>query len=63
MVHLETEKMADGGFLIKFEGAKAKSERGYALALDYDDWTYSINNEKKKEFPHEIYSSVRSRQR
>lgn len=43
--------MAEGGFLIKFNGKKTKPQRGYAVALDYDDWSYAINNEKKKELP------------
>ena len=43
--------MAEGGFLIKFQGGKAKPRRGYAVAFDYDEWTYAINNEKKKALP------------
>lgn len=43
--------MAEGGFLITFQGAKAKPRRGYAVAFDYDEWFYTINNEKKKQLP------------
>ena len=43
--------MAEGGFLIKFDAKRAKPQRCYAVALDYDDWTYAINNEGKKEMP------------
>ena len=46
--------MAEGGFLIKFDGKKGKPRQGYAVALDYDDWTYAINNEKKKGLPKRI---------
>ena len=42
--------MADGGFLVKFDGKEAF--RCYAVAFDYDQWQVSINNGlKKKEFP------------
>lgn len=43
--------MAEGGFLIKFDAKKARPRRCYAVALDYDTWTYAINNEKKKRMP------------
>lgn len=43
--------MAEGGFLIKFDGKKKKSLRCYAVVLDYDEWSYAINNEKKKAMP------------
>lgn len=43
--------MAEGGFLVRFEGKKEKQKRCYAVALDYDEWTYVINNEKKKGLP------------
>lgn len=45
--------MAEGGFLIKVDGsrAKLKPERGYAVAFDYDEWAYAVNNEKKKPLP------------
>ncbi len=41
--------MPDGGFLVKFDGKKAW--RCYAVAFDYDDGSYAINNQKKKEMP------------
>jgi len=41
--------MADGGFVVKFDGKKA--ERCYAVAFDYDEWQYTINDTKKKELP------------
>lgn len=41
--------MATGGFLIKFDGKKP--QRGYAVAFDYDEWSYAINNQKKKAMP------------
>ena len=43
--------MAEGGFLIKFDGKKVKSQRGYAVAFDYDEWSYAVNNEPKKKIP------------
>ena len=41
--------MADGGFLVKFDGKEAA--RCYAVAFDYDDWQYTINETDKKELP------------
>ena len=41
--------MADGGFLVKFDGKKI--ERCYAVSFDYDDWQYTINETDKKELP------------
>jgi hypothetical protein len=41
--------MAEGGFLIKFDGKKVA--RCYAVAFDYDDWQYTINNKETKELP------------
>ena len=43
--------MAKGGFLIKFDAKKAKPQRCYAVAFDYDDWSYAINNQEKKGMP------------
>lgn len=40
--------MAEGGFLVKFDGKEVA--RCYTVAFDYDDWQYTIN-EKKKELP------------
>ena len=41
--------MAEGGFLVKFDGKNAI--RCYAVAFDYDDWQYVINNTEKRELP------------
>lgn len=41
--------MPDGGFLIKF--GRKKALRCYAIAFDYDEGWYKINNEKKKKLP------------
>ena len=41
--------MAEGGFLVKFDGKEAG--RGYAVAFDYDEWLYTINNGEKVEIP------------
>jgi hypothetical protein len=41
--------MAEGGFLVKFDGKEIAS--CYAVAFDYDDWQYVINNEEKHELP------------
>jgi hypothetical protein len=41
--------MADGGFLIKFDGKEI--ERCYAVAFDYDEWFYVVNNTEKKKLP------------
>lgn len=43
--------MAQGGFFIKFDPKKEKPRRCYAVAFDYDEWSYAINNEDKKELP------------
>ena len=44
--------MPDGGFLIKFEGKEIT--RCYAIAFDYDEWQYSINNKEKKPLPQDV---------
>ena len=41
--------MADGGFLVKFDGKEVA--RCYAVAFDYDDRQYTINNTEKRELP------------
>ena len=41
--------MADGGFLVKFDGKDAV--RCYSVAFDYDEWQYTINETEKKELP------------
>jgi hypothetical protein len=39
--------MADGGFLVKFDGKEAF--RCYAVAFDYDERQYIINGTEKNE--------------
>lgn len=41
--------MAEGGFLVKFDGKEV--ERCYAIAFDYDEWQYTVNGKEKKELP------------
>jgi hypothetical protein len=41
--------MAEGGFLVKFDGKEVT--RCYAIAFDYDEWQYTINETQKKELP------------
>lgn len=44
--------MADGGFLVKFDGKEV--ERCYAVAFDYDEWQFTINNTEKRELPSDL---------
>ena len=46
--------MAEGGFLIKFNGKEI--ERCYAVAFDYDEWKYTVNNTEEKELPEDVES-------
>jgi hypothetical protein len=39
--------MADGGFVVKSDGKEAT--RCFAVAFDYDEWQYTINDTIKKE--------------
>jgi len=41
--------MAEGGFLVKFDGKEVT--RCYAVAFDYDERKYTINDTEKKELP------------
>ncbi len=41
--------MAEGGFVVKFD--EKEPRRCYAVAFDYDEWSYAVNNEEKKEIP------------
>lgn len=41
--------MTEGGFLVKFDGKEV--ERCFAVAFDYDEWQYVINEKEKKELP------------
>jgi hypothetical protein len=44
--------MAEGGFLVKFDGKEIL--RCYAVAFDYDEWQYTVNNMEKKKLPQGI---------
>ena len=41
--------MAERGYLVKFNGKKAV--RCYAVAFDYDEGWYKVNNDKPKKLP------------
>ena len=44
--------MAEGGFLVKFDGKKAV--RCYAVAFDYDEGEYTISDTKKRKLPQSL---------
>lgn len=46
--------MAEGGFLIKFDGKEVV--QCYAVAFDYDEWKYTVNDKETKELPEDIGS-------
>ena len=46
--------MAEGGFLVKFDGKEA--ERCYSVSFDYDDWQYVVNGTEKKKLPEGVKS-------
>jgi len=46
--------MAEGGFLVKFDGKEAI--HCFAVAFDYDDWQYVINDTEKHELPARVES-------
>ncbi|MBL0059061.1 MAG: hypothetical protein IPP35_08120 [Elusimicrobia bacterium] len=46
--------MADGGFLIKFDGKEVA--RCYKVSFSYDDWTYATNFEQPKPLPAKLKS-------
>ncbi|MFZ2603762.1 MAG: hypothetical protein WAX79_07180 [Candidatus Omnitrophota bacterium] len=48
--------MAEGGFLVKFDGKEV--EHCYAVAFDYDDWQYVVNGTEKKELPADVKTIV-----
>jgi len=48
--------MAEGGFLLKFDGKEIT--RCYAAAFDYDEWQYIINDKEKRELPPGVKSIV-----
>ncbi len=41
--------MAEGGFLVKFDGKEVT--RCFAVAFDYDAWEYTINEAETKPLP------------
>ena len=41
--------MAEGGFLVKFDGKEV--ERCYAVSFDYDERKYTVNEKEKRELP------------
>ncbi|MCX5709052.1 MAG: hypothetical protein NTY14_08835 [Candidatus Omnitrophica bacterium] len=41
--------MDDGGFLVKFDGKEIA--RCYAVAFDYDEWKYTVNEKDTKDLP------------
>lgn len=41
--------MAEGGFLVKINGKELC--RCYAIAFDYDEWKYTINETEVKPLP------------
>lgn len=45
----EGRAMAEGGFVVKFDGKKPK--KCYAVLFDYDERQYTLNNLKKKQIP------------
>ncbi len=48
---LEGAHMADGGLWVRFDAEPQKPQRCYAVAVDYDDWSYVINDQAKTALP------------
>ena len=46
--------MGEGGFLVKFNGKEIK--RCYAVAFDYDERKYIVNDAEEKELPPDVKS-------
>ncbi|MDP3791720.1 MAG: hypothetical protein Q8R38_06730 [Candidatus Omnitrophota bacterium] len=46
--------MPDGGFVVKINGKEVF--RCYAVAFDYDEWQYTINNKETKKLPEDTES-------
>ncbi|MDD4980925.1 MAG: hypothetical protein PHC54_06650 [Candidatus Omnitrophica bacterium] len=44
--------MAEGGFLVKFDGKEVA--RCFAVAFDYDLWEYTVNNTETKPLPGDV---------
>jgi hypothetical protein len=49
---IKARHMAKGGFLVKFDGKEVV--QCYAIALDYDERRYTINDVKKKKLPAKV---------
>ena len=41
--------MAEGGFVIKFDGKEA--ERCFSVSFDYDECEYLVNGSERKDLP------------
>jgi hypothetical protein len=48
--------MAEGGFLVKFDGKEV--ERCFAVSFDYDDWQYVVNGKETKSLPEGLENIV-----
>ena len=46
--------MADGGFLVKFDGKEVA--RCYAVSFDHDEHKYVVNEKEHKELPLDVKS-------
>ena len=46
--------MPDGGFVVRINGKEVS--RCYAIAFDYDEWQYTINNKETKKLPEDTES-------
>jgi hypothetical protein len=44
--------MAEGGFLVKFDGKEVA--RVYSVAFDYDEWRYKLNFDDPKPLPDDV---------
>ena len=44
--------------MIKFDPKKTAPRRGYAVAFDYDEWSYTLNDGKKLNLPKGIKKIV-----
>ncbi len=43
--------MANGGLVVRFDAEQEKPQRCYAIAFDYDEWSYAINGQAKTTMP------------
>jgi len=46
--------MADGGFVVKFDGKTAA--RCFAVSFDYDGWEYTVNENDTRPLPKKVKS-------